>query len=62
MYPVEAVSAALRHDLKRLACKSRYFSQRIDLPFETTRLFLYCYNPILGYCKYTNASNARCQC
>jgi IS1 family transposase len=43
-YSVEAVNADLRHDLKRLARKSRCFSRRMQSLARNIRLFVYCYN------------------
>ena len=43
-YSVEAVNADLRHYLKRLARKSRCFSQRIHALAKNIQLFVYCYN------------------
>ena len=43
-YSVEAVNADLRHDLKRLARKSRCFSRCMQSLARNIRLFVYCYN------------------
>lgn len=43
-YSVEAVNSGLRHYLKRLARRSRYFSRRIQALINNLRLFVYCYN------------------
>jgi Transposase and inactivated derivatives, IS1 family len=43
-YSVEAVSADLRHYLKRLARKSRCFSRRLHSLAKKIQLFAYCYN------------------
>ena len=43
-YSVEVVNADLRHYLKRLARKSRFFSQRLEALRKNLQLFAYCYN------------------